>query len=105
MRGSHQRGHFHEPRFHAYAWTRDTPRIYVTYITKAMFTFKSPRIGVDISQQLMPMHESRASRQQRSRLSTALMRGLLLNPRTHQSYPTHMRRSKAYVWKKNSSPA
>ncbi|MED6179149.1 hypothetical protein PIB30_114461, partial [Stylosanthes scabra] len=29
----------------------------------------------------------------------------ILNPRTHQSYPTHMRRSKAYAWKKNSSPA
>ncbi|MED6129562.1 hypothetical protein PIB30_109117, partial [Stylosanthes scabra] len=65
----------------------------------------SPRIGVDISQQLTHMRESRASSQQRSRLSTALMRGLLLNPRTPQSYPTHMRRSKAYAWKKNSSPA
>ncbi|MED6176089.1 hypothetical protein PIB30_084530, partial [Stylosanthes scabra] len=31
------------------------------------------------------MRESGASSQQRSRLSTALMRGLLLNPRTHQS--------------------
>ncbi|MED6130145.1 hypothetical protein PIB30_115157, partial [Stylosanthes scabra] len=29
----------------------------------------------------------------------------VLNPRTHQSYPTHMRRSKAYAWKKNSSLA
>ncbi|MED6191162.1 hypothetical protein PIB30_113453, partial [Stylosanthes scabra] len=29
----------------------------------------------------------------------------VLNPRTHQSSPTHMRRSKAYAWKKNSSPA
>ncbi|MED6200963.1 hypothetical protein PIB30_090365, partial [Stylosanthes scabra] len=65
----------------------------------------SPRIGMDISQQLTPIRESRASRQQRSRLSTTLMRSLLLNPRTHQSYPTHMRRSKAYAWKKNSSPA
>ncbi|MED6128700.1 hypothetical protein PIB30_100509, partial [Stylosanthes scabra] len=37
------------------------------------------------------MRELRASSQQRSRLSTALMRGLLLNPRTHQSHPTHMR--------------
>ncbi|MED6117604.1 hypothetical protein PIB30_111498, partial [Stylosanthes scabra] len=51
----------------------------------------SPRIGVDISQQLTYMRESGASSQQRSRLSTALMRGLLLNPRTHQSHPTHMR--------------
>ncbi|MED6178770.1 hypothetical protein PIB30_110818, partial [Stylosanthes scabra] len=65
----------------------------------------SPRIGVDISQQLMPIRESGASSQQRSRLSTALMRSLLLNPRTHQCYPTHMCRSKAYAWKKNSSPA
>ncbi|MED6203322.1 hypothetical protein PIB30_114379, partial [Stylosanthes scabra] len=64
----------------------------------------SPRIGVDTSQQLTHMRESRASSQQRSCLSTALMRSLLLNPRTHQSYPTHMRRSKAYAWKKNSSP-
>ncbi|MED6213191.1 hypothetical protein PIB30_090871, partial [Stylosanthes scabra] len=37
------------------------------------------------------MRESRASRQQRSRLSTAPMRGLLLNPCTHHSHPTHMR--------------
>ncbi|MED6141161.1 hypothetical protein PIB30_100577 [Stylosanthes scabra] len=62
MRGSHQQGHFYESRSHAYAWTRVTPRICVTYITKAMFTFKSPHIGVDISQQLTHMHESGASK-------------------------------------------
>ncbi|MED6190541.1 hypothetical protein PIB30_106887, partial [Stylosanthes scabra] len=42
MRGSHQQGHFHEPRSHAYAWTRVTPRICVTYITKAMFRIQEP---------------------------------------------------------------
>ncbi|MED6161544.1 hypothetical protein PIB30_061796, partial [Stylosanthes scabra] len=51
------------------------------------------------------MRESRASSQQRSRLSTALMRGLLLNPRTHQSYPTHMReQSRLCVAKAFQSP-
>ncbi|MED6191084.1 hypothetical protein PIB30_112678, partial [Stylosanthes scabra] len=44
--------------------------------------------AINTSQQLTPMRESGASGQQRSRLSTALMRSLLLNPRTHQSYPS-----------------
>ncbi|MED6134791.1 hypothetical protein PIB30_040315, partial [Stylosanthes scabra] len=71
-----------QPRAHAYAWHTSL---------RLCSEFKVPRICVDISQQLTHMRKSRASSQQCSRLSTALMRSLLLNPRTHQSHPTHMR--------------